>query len=508
MCGVFGITGAVDASKLTFLGLFALQHRGQESAGICSMAEGRIFSKRGPGLVSDVFEETALAGLPGDTAIGHVRYSTAGGNLEANIQPLTARIGGVPVALAHNGNIVNETQLRERLENGGAILQGTADSELVLHLLARSTAPAFIDRLMAACGELTGAFSMLVQTPSHLYAVIDAAGYRPLVLGKLTSPALGESAGAAPADAAGKPAWVVCSETCALDLVGAEYIRDLLPGEVLSIETTTGAMTSRRLPLLPRQSRDGQEARCVFEHIYFARPDSLLWNASTHEMRQRLGSTLAKEKPVEADMVIAIPDSGIPMAMGYAEGSGIPYTVGFIRNHYVGRTFIEPTQNVRNFRVRLKLNPVRETVRGKRLIVVDDSIVRGTTSKKIIELLRDAGAKEIHMRIGSPPVRFPCFYGIDTPKRKDLLAQRMELGQMRDFLRADSLAFLSKDAMLSVMQEAQASLEAASQTRLQGPSCDRGNLRESRQGFCVSCFTGTYQDAHAQEQGNPEGGHA
>lgn len=498
MCGVFGITGALDASKLTFLGLFALQHRGQESAGICSMADGRIFSKRGPGLVSDVFEETALAGLPGDTAIGHVRYSTAGGNLEANIQPLMARIGGVPVALAHNGNIVNETDIRERLENGGAILQGTADSELVLHLLARSTAPAFVDRLLAACSELTGAFSLLVQTPTHLYAVVDAAGYRPLVLGKLHAPSQDSLHGASASHTGqGRPAWVVSSESCALDLVGADYVRALAPGEVLAIDTTTGEMTTRHLPLTKVQSHDGQQARCAFEHIYFARPDSLLWDASTHDMRQRLGHTLAKAEPVDADMVIAIPDSGIPMAMGYAEGSGLPYKVGFIRNHYVGRTFIEPTQNVRNFRVRLKLNPVRETVRGKRLVVVDDSIVRGTTSKKIIELLRDAGAKEIHMRIGSPPVRFPCFYGIDTPKRKDLLAQRMDTAAMRDFLRADSLAFLSQEALLRVLQNPTQSFSS------QGNPLDTAT-GNTRRGFCVSCFTGVYQDAHAQAQGHPE----
>lgn len=478
MCGVFGISGAVDASKLTFLGLFALQHRGQESAGICSMAEGRIFSKRGPGLVADVFDETALAGLPGETAIGHVRYSTAGGNLDANIQPLMARVGGVPVGLVHNGNIVNEQNLRERLENSGAILQGTADSELLLHLLARSTAPAFIDRLLAACSELTGAFSVLVQTPTHLYAVVDVAGYRPLVLGKL-NPSQGGGGD--------KPAWVVSSESCALDLVGAEFVRDLSPGEVLSIDVATGALSSRIMDLTPTQSKGLRQARCAFEHIYFARPDSLLWGTSAHEMRHRLGRELAQIAPADADMVVAVPDSGIPMAMGFAEGSGLPFKVGFIRNHYVGRTFIEPTQNVRNFRVRLKLNPVRETVKGKRLVVVDDSIVRGTTSRKIIELLRDAGAREVHMRIGSPPVSFPCFYGIDTPKRKELLAQRMDLNEMRDFLRADSLAFLPTESMLRVMDS-----EGA---RGGGP---RG------EGYCVSCFSGEYQDAYAQAMGHPE----
>jgi len=472
MCGVFGISGAADASKLTFLGLFALQHRGQESAGICSMADGRMYSRRGPGLVSDVFDETTLAGLPGDLALGHVRYSTAGGNHEANIQPLMARIGGIPVALVANGNIVNEHALRTRLENSGAILQGTADTELVLHLLARSTAPSFIDKLLSASSELVGAFSMMVQTPTHLYAVVDAAGYRPLVLGRLPSPS------------GDRTALVVCSETCALDLVGAEFVRDLLPGEVLAIDNATGEMTTRRMELTRAQSEGRTEARCVFEHIYFARPDSLLWNASAQETRERIGRSLAASCPADADMVIGVPDSGIPMAMGYAAGSGLPFRTGLIRNHYVGRTFIEPTQNVRNFRVRLKLNPVRETVRGKRLVVIDDSIVRGTTSKKIIELLRDAGAKEVHMRIGSPPVRFPCFYGIDTPKRKELLAQKLEVSEMRDFLRADSLAFLSVDAMLDVV--------------------DAQGASGARKGFCVSCFTGKYQDEHAQALGHPE----
>jgi amidophosphoribosyltransferase len=478
MCGVFGITGAVDASKLTFLGLFALQHRGQESAGISSIAQGRIFTRRGPGLVADVFDETALAGLPGEVAVGHVRYSTAGGTLEANIQPLVARVGGEPVALVHNGNIVNEELIRSHLENAGAILQGTADSELVLHLLARSTAPAFLDRLYAACQELRGAFSVLVQTPSHLYAVVDAAGYRPLVLGKLTQPK-GDGTGT-------RTAWVVCSESCALDLVGAEFVRDLLPGEILSIDNVTGAQTSRMISLSSSQSSDKEQARCVFEHIYFARPDSLLWGTTSHEMRHRLGRALAAQAPAQADMVIAIPDSGVPLAMGYADGSGLPYRVGFIRNHYVGRTFIEPTQNVRNFRVRLKLNPMRETVRGKRLVVVDDSIVRGTTSKKIIELLRDAGAKEVHMRIGSPPVKYPCFYGIDTPKRKELIAQRMNLSEMTDYLQADSLAFLSTETLVKVVDEARPFPE-----------------NTVRKGYCLSCFTGRYQDSFAQEMGNP-----
>ena len=472
MCGLFGITGADDASKLAYLGLFALQHRGQESAGICSIADKKLYSKRGPGLVADVFNETNLAGLPGNAAVGHVRYSTAGGNLEANIQPLTARIGGVPITLSHNGNIVNADLMRENLENGGAILQGTADSEMVLHLLARAKAGHFQDKLLEACKLLRGAVSLLVLTPTHLYGVVDAAGYRPLVLGKL--PVAGKN-----------PAWVLCSETCALDLVGAELVRDILPGEVIAIDLETGKQESNFFPLTEQQSNDSETARCSFEQIYFARPDSVLWGKSSLETRSALGQALAKQFPAEADIVIAIPDSGNPMAMGYAQESGIPFQVGLIRNHYVGRTFIEPTQNVRNFRVRLKLNPVREVVRGKRVVVVDDSIVRGTTSKKIIELLRDAGAKEIHMRIGSPPVKFPCFYGIDTPKRKELLAQKMSLEEVKDYLRADSLAFLSTESMVNVLAQ-------------------NSGVLGLRKGFCTSCFSGKYQDTYAQTAGNPE----
>ena len=471
MCGVFGISNARDAARLTYLGLFALQHRGQESAGIASLHEGRIHEHRGRGLVSDVFSETLLNSLPGNCAIGHVRYSTAGGNLDANIQPLLARIGGVPVALSHNGNIVNAPELREALESSGAILQGTADTELVLHVMARARENSVPEKLISAFSQLLGAFSMLIQTPTHLHAIVDAAGYRPLVLGRL------------PQSENGAPSWVVSSETCALDLVGAEFVRDLAPGELLSIELATGVLASRSFDLTPEQSKNLQQARCSFEHIYFARPDSLLWGQSSFDMRHRLGEILAHEAPVNADMVIAIPDSGIPMAMGYAHASKIPYKVGLIRNHYVGRTFIEPTQNVRNFRVRLKLNPVRETVRGKKLVVIDDSIVRGTTSKKIIELLRDAGAAEIHMRIGSPPVRFPCFYGIDTPKRKELLAQKMTAAEMSEFLKADSLGFLSQENLVKAMGE---SLKK----------------EKSNCGFCTSCFTGDYQDSCAQSLGH------
>lgn len=372
MCGIFGITNAKDAANLTYLGLFALQHRGQESAGISSLGQvdGPLLHYRGEGLVSDVFNEKNLGRLLGDTAIGHVRYSTAGGLSQDNIQPLMARVGGMPVALAHNGNIVNAGILRERLESEGSILQGTADSEIILHLMARSSEKRMADKLISAFNQLTGAFSLLILTPTHMYAVVDACGYRPLVLERL------------PASENGLPAWVLASETCALDLVGAQFVRDLKPGELLTIDLKTGQASSRYLAIRTENSHNLTQARCSFEHVYFARPDSVLWGSAAIEMRLALGRQLALEAPVEADVVIGVPDSGLPLAMGYAEASGIPFKTGFIRNHYVGRTFIEPSQNVREARVRLKLNPIRALVQGKRVIVVDDSIVRGTTSRK------------------------------------------------------------------------------------------------------------------------------
>ncbi|MES2615263.1 MAG: amidophosphoribosyltransferase [Bdellovibrionota bacterium] len=471
MCGVFGITNAEQASKLVYLGLFALQHRGQESAGISTLHDGTIYNHRNTGLVSDVFKEETLAKLQGNTAIGHVRYSTAGGNSEANIQPMYARIGGIPVSLAHNGNIVNADEIRHQLEASGAILQGTADTEIVLHLMAKSAKSTFLEKLMEAIEKLVGAFSLVILTPTHMYATVDACGYRPLSLGKM--PSSNE-----------KNNFVIASETCAMDLVGAEFIRDIAPGEILSIDLSTGQMQSCYFNLTAFQNVRMKQAKCIFEHVYFARPDSLVWGNLTHDARFQMGVALASSSPVEADMVIAVPDSGIPMAMGYAQGSGIPFKIGLIRNHYVGRTFIEPTQNVRNFQVRLKLNPVKETVKGKRLIVIDDSIVRGTTSRKIIELLREAGAAEIHMRIASPPVKYPCFYGIDTPKRKELLAEKLTVSEMNDYLKSDSLAFLSESQLLNVMQE-----------KTQDPKTA---------GWCTACFSGNYQDKVAQQLGCPE----
>lgn len=469
MCGIFALTQHPDATQMAFLGLFALQHRGQESAGLATLRDGHISVHRSAGLVSDVFQPETLNKLRGTAALGHVRYSTAGGEAAANIQPLVARVNGVRVALAHNGNLVNAPELRDDLERRGAIFQGTADTEIILHLLAQAPGADLGAKLKHVSGLLEGAFTLLLLTPTHLYACVDALGYRPLSLGRFLLESDSQTI-----------SWAVSSETCAFDLVGAKFERDVMPGEMIEIRLTDGHLRSSHLPDL-NSSENKQTRRCVFEQIYFARPDSNLWGQSSFLFREQLGAELAKQAPAQADLVIPIPDSGVPMAMGYARASGIPYAVGLIRNHYVGRTFIEPTQNIRNFRLRLKLNPLRHVIEGKRLVVVDDSIVRGTTSRRIVELLREAGAAEVHMRIGSPPVKFPCFYGIDTPKRRDLLAQQMNLAQMRETLQVDSLAYLATETLHTLARPA---------------------LRDGtgNSGFCDSCFSGNYADAFAQRR--------
>lgn len=473
MCGIFGIMNADQASRVAYLGLFALQHRGQESAGISTLYDGQILSHRGPGLVADVFKQDTLDALKGHVAIGHVRYGTSGGSGEANIQPLQARIGGVPVSLVHNGNIVNASTLRRSLEDNGAIFQGTADTEVILHLMTKSTKPDLMGRLKDALGALVGAFSVILLTPTDVFAFVDPHGYRPLSLGRLVTD--------------NRASLVLASETCALDLVGAQFVRDIKPGEMIKISLASAQIDSTHF----ETNEDDQKkpARCIFEHVYFARPDSVLWGRSPHSTRFQMGEALAKSHPADADLVIAIPDSGVPMAMGYAKASGIPYGIGLIRNHYVGRTFIEPTQQVRNFRVRLKLNPVRDMVAGKRLVVIDDSIVRGTTSQRIIELLREAGASQIHLRIGSPPVAYPCFYGIDTPKRKELLAQNLSIDEMVQTLKCDSLAFLAEEELLGVMADTVSA---------------KADLPPAAHPWCTACFSGRYQDAVAQQLGCPE----
>ncbi|MEN9811167.1 MAG: hypothetical protein RLZZ488_2734 [Pseudomonadota bacterium] len=468
MCGIFALTNHTEAAHMAFLGLFSLQHRGQESAGLASLRDGDLNVHRAAGLVSDVFTPETLNRLKGTAALGHVRYSTAGGESASNIQPLAARVNGVKVALAHNGNLVNAPELRDDLERRGAIFQGTADTEIILHLLAQAPGADLGAKLKHVSGLLEGAFSLVLLTPTHLYACVDALGYRPLSLGRFS-----DSTGSA-------ATWAVSSETCAFELVGAKFERDILPGEMIEIRLHDGLIKTSHLPDT-RTSAGENLRRCVFEQIYFARPDSQLWGQSTFLFRETLGAELAKQAPAEADLVIPIPDSGVPMAMGYARASGIPYAMGLIRNHYVGRTFIEPTQTVRNFRLRLKLSPLRHIIEGKRLVVVDDSIVRGTTSRRIVELLREAGAREVHMRIGSPPVKFPCFYGIDTPKRRDLLAQQMNLDQMRETLQADSLAYLATETLHSMATPA--------------ARCANGSS-----GFCDSCFSGNYADGFAQRR--------
>lgn len=473
MCGIFALTQHREAAHIAFLGLFALQHRGQESAGLATLNKGKITLHKDVGLVSDIFSSETLGRLPGTAAVGHVRYSTAGGESGGNIQPLAVRVNGLHVALAHNGNLVNAPELREDLERRGAIFQGTADTEIILHLLAQAPGADLGAKLKHVSGLLEGAFTLVLMSQTHLYACVDSLGYRPLSLGKLIC----ESD---PPTSHTPDCWVISSETCSFELVNARFERDIQPDELVEIELSTGNLKSHTLTNTDRTAKTDVK-RCVFEQIYFARPDSYLWGQSTFLFRETLGEKLAIQSPVNADLVIPIPDSGVPMAMGYAKESGIPYAIGLIRNHYVGRTFIEPTQTIRNFRLRLKLSPMRHVIEGKKLIVVDDSIVRGTTSRRIVELLREAGAKEVHMRIGSPPVKFPCFYGIDTPKRRELLAQQMSLSEMREELQVDSLAYLSIETLHQMAAPAQ-------------------RTQEGNSGFCDSCFSGRYADNFAQRR--------
>lgn len=440
-CGVVGISGIENASQQAFLAMYALQHRGQEAGGIVAFEgeEGRVH--KGAGLVSEIFGPESLERLAGTTAVGHVRYSTAGGSNPANIQPITARYRHGDIALAHNGNLTNQLHLRTRLVDEGAIFRSSSDSETLVHLIAKSRADTVDAQVLDALSHLEGAFSMAMIVKGTLYAARDPRGFRPLVLGRKDG------------------GHVVVSETCALDILGADYVRDLEPGEVVRIEDDQVREVGR-LATAPRPSP------CVFELVYFARPDSRLWGVSVDGARRAFGRQLAREHPVEADAVIAVPDSANSAALGFAEESGIPFELGLLRNHYVGRTFIKPEQKDRDFGARMKYNPVREVLAGKRVVVVDDSLVRGTTSRSLVRMLKGAGATEVHFRIGSPPVRFPCFYGIDMPTRGELIGSRLEVPQIAEELGVDSLGYLSLDGMVEAVAAA-------------GP-------------YCTACFSGEY----------------
>jgi amidophosphoribosyltransferase len=428
-CGIFGVYGHPEAANLTYLGLYALQHRGQEGAGICSSDGRRLFLEKSRGLIADVFNEKRLRRLPGHMSIGHNRYSTAGSSVLKNVQPIVANFALGTLAIAHNGNLVNAIEVRAALENEGAIFQSSSDSEVIVHLIAHSKGDDFYERVLHALKQISGAFSLLILREKELIAVRDPYGVRPLSLGLKDG------------------AYIVASETCAFDLIGAMYVRDIEPGEVLII----GEDGIRSMRLL----NSTRKAFCVFEFIYFSRPDSNIFGGvSVNEMRKEFGRQLARESMTEADIVIPVPDSGVPAAIGYSEESKIPFDFGLIRNHYVGRTFIEPKHSIRHFGVKIKLNPVRKLLEGKRVVVVDDSIVRGTTSKKIVKMVREGGgAKEVHLKISSPPTIGPCFYGIDTPTRQELIASSHLVEEVRKYVTADSLSYLSLEGLKGIIPE-------------------------------------------------------
>ncbi len=425
MCGIFGIYGRKDAALLTYLGLYALQHRGEESAGIVSYNRKKIIQCQGMGLVNDVFDEKTLKSLKGDIALGHVRYSTTGSSTAKNIQPFLVKHKGGHIAIAHNGNLTNAITLRKEMERGGSIFQSSMDSEVIIHLLAKIGKSDYQENLPKVLSQLEGAFSVIMMIDGALIGARDSFGIRPLCLGKLDG------------------AYVLASETCALDLIRAKYIRDIKPGEVVCIDKN--GLKSIQL------KNKTCSAHCIFEFIYFSRPDSDIYGKNVYLTRKRLGQQLAKESPVKADIVMPIPDSGNYAALGFAEESGLPFEAGMIRNHYIGRTFIQPSQNIRDFSVRIKLNPIKNVLKGKRVVIVEDSIVRGTTSKSRVKTLREAGAKEIHMRVSCPPIISPCYYGIDFPTEKELIASSRSVKQIRDFIGLDSLKYLSLDGMLDSM---------------------------------------------------------
>jgi amidophosphoribosyltransferase len=440
-CGVFGVFGHPEAAKLTYLGLYALQHRGQESSGIASSDGANLHLHRSLGLVEEVFTPEVIERLPGNAAIGHTRYSTAGDTTLINAQPIAIDFNKGKLALGHNGNLTNALELRRKLEHRAAIFQTTSDTEVIVHLIARSNARNLPGALAEALSQVEGAYSLLLLTTDEMYAIRDPRGFRPLILGRIDG------------------AWVAGSESCAFDLIDAEYVREVEPGEMVRI-SRSGVESIRFAPEKPHQY-------CIFEHVYFSRPDSVVFGRPVNESRERLGRLLAREYPVAADIVTPVPDSGVPSAIGYAAESGIPFRLGLIRNHYIGRTFIEPEQAIRDFGVKLKLNPVRRMLEGQRVILVDDSIVRGTTSRKIVRMVREAGATEVHMRISCPPTISPCYYGVDTPRREELIASHNSVEQIREFLGADSLGYLSLPAL-------------------------RAAVEDNEGKFCTSCYTGNY----------------
>jgi amidophosphoribosyltransferase len=487
-CGVFGILDHEDAANIVYLGLYALQHRGQESAGIASISldgiasgsnigpvggrdgtgeqipdSGRpqIHLERDMGYVADVFSHDRIERLPGEAAIGHVRYSTAGGSLLCNAQPLVASTSKGPLAVAHNGNLINGTKLREDLEQRGSIFNSMSDSEVVVHLVARSDADGVEAAFVDAMQRIEGAYSIVALAPNRIFVSRDPLGFRPLIIG-----VLGNS-------------LCVASETCAFDLIGAKTLREVLPGETIVLDRADGRAPEERVRRIDYRPAE-RESRCIFEHVYFARPDSTIFTRNVGEVRKRFGAQLAREHPIDGDMVVPVPDSGVFAALGYAQESGIPFEYGLVRNHYVGRTFIEPKQSIRHFGVKVKLNPVRELVEGKRVILIDDSIVRGTTSKKIVRMLQEAGAREVHMRVSSPPTIGPCYYGIDTPRRRELIAGAQTIEEIRAFIEADSLGYLSVEGMLDAVR-------------------NRGDNPERL--YCTACFTGRYPTMVPNQEG-------
>lgn len=451
MCGIFGIHGQDDASNLTYLGLYALQHRGQESAGIVSFDGRQMHVERGMGHVADIFRHHVLARLPGRLALGHTRYSTSGTSVLANAQPIVVVTSMGPLALVHNGNLVNAGELRTALEADGSIFQTTSDTEVILHLMARNPRKDVVESLMVALQQVRGAYSLLLATGEGLIAARDPHGFRPLLTGSVRG---GTAFG---------------SEGCAFDLVEATESRELAPGEVL-VCRDNGETESYRLPAVPKPSR------CIFEHVYFARPDSSVFGDAVSEVRLAVGQRLAAEAPVDADLVCPVPDSGVFAALGFSRASGIPFEFALIRNHYVGRTFIEPKQSIRNFGVKVKLNPIRPLIEGRRVVLIDDSIVRGTTSRKIVRMVREAGATEVHMRISSPPTAWPCHYGIDTPDRNELIAAQKSLPEITAWIEADSLAYVSLDGLLASVS---------------GPPGS----------YCTACWTGEYRVPIAAPRG-------